>query len=88
MFNFFLRPHADTYEVYVVYEDGTTMTVPDIDLFTLNGDGFASNEISMKDAVDPDLTEVSYDDGDPEPLQLIKDAIAAGMSADAWYPVY
>jgi len=88
VFNFFLRPHADTYEVYVVYEDGTTMTVPDIDLFTLNGDGFASNEISMKDAVDPDLTEVSYDDGDPEPLQLIKDAIAAGMSADAWYPVY
>jgi hypothetical protein len=79
VFNFFLRPHADTYEVYVVYEDGTTMTVPAIDLFTLNGDGFASNEISMKDAVDPDLTEVSYDDGDPEPLQLIKDAIAAGI---------
>jgi hypothetical protein len=88
VFNFFLRPHADTYEVYVVYEDGTTMTVPAIDLFTLNGDGFASNEISMKDAVDPDLTEVSYDDGDPEPLQLIKDAIAAGIPADAWYPVY
>ena len=41
-----------------------------------------------KDAVDPDLTEVSYDDGDPEPLQLIKDAIAAGIPADAWYPVY
>lgn len=88
VFNFFLRPHADTYEVYVVFEDGTTLTIPAIDLFTLNGDGFASNEISMKDAADPDLTEVSYDDGDPEPLQLIKDAIAAGMSADAWYPVY
>lgn len=88
VFNFFLRPHAETYEVYVVYEDGTTMTVPDIDLFTLNGDGFASNEISMKDFADPDLTEVSYDDGDPEPLQFIIDAIAAGMSADAWYPTY
>lgn len=88
VFNFFLRPHADTYEVYVVFEDGTTLTVPAIDLFTPNGDGFASNEISMKDAVDPDLTEITYDDGDPEPLQFIKDAIAAGLSADAWYPVY
>ena len=88
VFNFFLRPHADNYEVYVVFEDGTNLTVPDIDLFTLNGDGFASNEISMKDAADPDLTEISYDDGDPEPIQLIKDAIAAGVPADAWYPVY
>ncbi len=88
VFGFFIRPHADTYEVYLVYEDGTTLTIPDIDLFTLNGDGFASNEISMKDAVDPDLTEVSYDDGDPEPLQNIADAIAAGVPADAWYPTY
>lgn len=88
VFSFFLRPHADTYEVYVVFEDGTTLTIPDIDLFTPNGDGFASNEISMKDAADPDLTEITYDDGDPEPLQYIKDAIAAGVSADAWYPVY
>lgn len=88
VFNFFLRPLAETYEIYVVYEDGTTMTVPDIDLFTPNGDGFASNEISMKDAADPDLTEITYDDGNPEPIQYIIDAIAAGMPADAWYPVY
>ncbi len=88
VFDFFIRPHADTYEVHVVYEDGTTLTIPDIDLFTPNGDGFASNEISMKDAVDPDLTEVSYDDGDPEPLQYIKDAIAEGIPADFWYPTY
>lgn len=88
VFNFFIRPYAETYEVLVVYEDGTTMTVPDIDLFTPNGDGFRSNEISMKDAVDPDLTEISYDDGDPEPLQYIKDAIAAGIPVDLWYPTY
>ena len=42
----------------------------------------------MKDAADPDLTEITYDDGDPEPIQFIKDAIAAGLTADAWYPVY
>ncbi len=88
VFNFFIRPQADAYEVHVIYEDGSTMTVPDIDLFTPNGDGFTSNEISMKDAVDPDLTEISYDDGDPEPLQDIIDAIAAGIPADCWYPVY
>jgi len=88
VFNFFIRPHADTYEIYVVYEDGTTITIPDIDLFTPNGDGFLSNEISMKDAVDPDLTEVKYDDGDPEPIQYIKDAIAAGIPVDLWYPTY
>lgn len=88
VFDFFIRPTTATYEIYVVYEDGSNMTVTGIDLFTLNGDGFASNEISMKDAVDPDLTEVSYDDGDPEPLQYIKDAIAEGIPADNWYPVY
>lgn len=88
VFNFFLRPYAETYEIYVVFEDGTSLTIPAIDLFTLNGDGFASNEISMKDYADPDLTEISYDDGNPEPLQYIKDAIAAGHSADAWYPMY
>lgn len=88
VFDFFLRPHAETYEIYVVYADGTSMTVTDIDLFTPNGDGFLSNEISMKDAVDPDLTEVSYDDGDPEPIQFILDAIAEGIPADGWYPVY
>ena len=88
VFSFFLRPHTDTYEIYVVFEDGTSMIIPDIDLFTPNGDGFASNEISMKDAADPDLTEITYDDGDPEPIQFIKDAIAAGLTADAWYPVY
>ena len=88
VFSFFLRPHTDTYEIYVVFEDGTNMTVSGIDLFTPNGDGFASNEISMKDAADPDLTEITYDDGDPEPIQFIKDAIAAGTTADAWYPVY
>lgn len=88
VFSFFIRPHADTYEIYVVYEDGTDMTIPGIDLFTPNGDGFASNEISMKDAVDPDLTEVKYDDGDPEPLQYIQDAITAGIPVDLWYPAY
>jgi len=88
VFNFFIRPYAEAYEILVVYEDGTTMTIPDIDLFTPNGDGFRSNEISMKDAVDPDLTEISYDDGDPEPLQYIKDAIAAGIPVDLWYPTY
>lgn len=88
VFSFFLRPYSETYEIFVVFDDGTSLTIPSIDLFTLNGDGFASNEISMKDYADPDLTETSYDDGDPEPLQYIKDAISAGFSADAWYPMY
>lgn len=88
VFNFFIRPHTDFYEILVVYDDGESMTVPKIDLFTPNGDGFASNEISMKDAEDPDLTIVSYDDGDPEPLQDIADAIEAGLPADLWYPKY
>lgn len=88
VFDFFIRPEAEFYEIYLVYEDGSTLTITDIDLNTPNGDGFLSNEISMKDAVDPDLTEVSYDDGDPEPLQLIIDAINEGIPADGWYPVY
>ncbi|MDR1801687.1 MAG: hypothetical protein LBQ95_07625 [Lachnospiraceae bacterium] len=87
-FGFFIRPTADSYTVNLVFDDGETLEITDIDLLKPNGDGFLSNEISMKDAVDPDLTEVSYDDGDPEPLQYIKDAIAAGIPLDKWYPTY
>ena len=87
-FGFFIRPEAATYEIELVYEDGTGLIIPDIDLLTPNADGFTANEISIKDSLDPDFTEVSYDDGDPEPLQYIKDAIALGESLDHWYPAY
>lgn len=88
VYDFFIRPIAEKYEVYVVYADGETMTVTGIDLTTPNGDGFKSNEISMKDAVDPDLTEVSYDDGAEDALPFIAAALAEGIPVDFWYPVY
>ena len=87
-FGFFVRPEAETYEVKLVFEDGTDLIIPDIDLLTPNADGFCANEISIKDSLDPDFTEVSYDDGDPEPLQYIKDAIDKDESLDHWYPAY
>ena len=87
-FGFFIRPEAATYEVELIFEDGTNLIIPEIDLLTPNADGFCPNEISIKDSLDPDFTEVSYDDGDPEPLQYIKDAIALGESLDHWYPAY
>lgn len=87
-FGFFIRPEAATYEVQLVFEDGTELIIPDIDLLTPNADGFCANEISIKDSVDPDFTEVSYDDGDPEPLQYLDDAIKLGESLDHWYPAY
>ncbi len=88
LFGFFLRPASDTYEIRIEFTDGSVLTITDIDLFTPDGDGHLNNEISIKDAVDPDLTKIAYDDGDPEPLQYIADAIAAGETLDGWYPEF
>ncbi len=88
LFGFFLRPYSDTYEMYIVYENGETLTVSGIELFTPDADGHCNNEISLKDTYDGDLEKIAYDDGDPEPLQYIADAIAAGIPMDEWYPAY
>jgi hypothetical protein len=88
VFSYFVRPVSDYYEVHLVYTDGATLTIPEIDLFTPNADGFTANEISMKSADDPFGTVPAYDDGDPEPLQYIKDALKSGPAADAWYPTF
>ena len=87
-FGFFIRPEAPSYEVQLIFEDGTELIIPDIDLLTPNADGFLPNEISIKDSIDPDFTEVSYDDGDPEPLQYLEQAIKYGETLDHWYPTY
>ena len=88
VFSYFIRPVADFYEVLVEFTDGTTLTIPEIDLFTPNADGFCANELSMKSADDPYGTVPAYDDGDPEPLEYLKAAIKSGPAADAWYPVF
>ncbi len=88
LFGFFLRPEADSYELYIKYTDGTELIVTDMALLTPDGDGHLPNEISLKDAYDPDLEKIAYDDGDPEPLQYIADAIVAGITLDNWYPEY
>lgn len=88
VFSFFIRPVAEYYEVHLVFTDGTTLTIPEIDLFTPNAEGFCANELSMKSADDPYGTVPAYDDGDPEPLQFLKDAIARGTAADGWYPTF
>lgn len=88
VFSFFIRPVAQYYEVHIVFTDGTTLTIPEIDLFTPNAEGFLANELSMKSADDPYGTVPAYDDGDPEPLQYLKDAVKFGTAADAWYPTF
>lgn len=87
IFTYFIRPVAEYYEVYVEFEDGTSMILPDIDLFTPNADGFRVNELSMKGVTDLD-TVPKYDDGDPEPLQYIEHAIKKGTPGDGWYPKF
>ncbi|MDR0841776.1 MAG: hypothetical protein LBN26_10425 [Christensenellaceae bacterium] len=88
VFSYFIRPVADYYEVHLVFDDGTELTIPEIDLFTLNADGFAANEISMKSSDDPFGTVPAYDDGDPEPLQYIQEALKIAPAADGWYPTF
>ena len=88
LFKCFIRPHTDNYNVYVKFDDGTDITYPIEDWFKPNGDGFAPNEISLKNAEDKYDIKVQYDNGDPEPLQYLAESIAKGNIVDQWYPVY
>lgn len=80
---YLIRPVAESYEVCVVFEDGTSMIIPDLELLKADSDGRLPNEISLKaDAAD---VKVQFDD-DPEVQPAIDAAIAAGVTLDGWYP--
>ena len=80
---FVIRPEADSYECKLVFEDGTEMIVPDIELLKADSDGRYPNEISFKPAVED--VKVQFDD-DEDVQPAIDAAIAAGVPFDGWYP--
>ena len=88
LFDCFIRPHTENYMIDVVFEDGSSITYPIENWFKPDGDGNLPNEISLKSAEDKYDIKVQYDDGDPEPLQYLADALAAGRIVDGWYPSY
>ena len=94
IFSFFLRPLADNYLIDLVYDDGTTVTGYVDDWFKPDGDGHQLNEISLKDAADPDQWKIAWDDGTdddygmPMDERLAKEVNEVGVPADGWYPVY
>lgn len=89
VFTFFIRPVAEFYEVYIVFEDGSTLTVEDIpNLVIPTSAGTVNNELSFKSAVDPDQTKIQYDDNEADALPYIAAAIKLGISGDEWYPEY
>ena len=91
LFNFFIRPYSNAYEIYVVFDDGTDITYPIDDLFKADSDGHLPNEISLKSNSDPDDIKVKYDGGEDNG-ELVPDklnnAIAAGIPVDGWYPTF
>ena len=88
LFKCFLRPHADNYMIDVVFDDGTSITYPIEGWFTADGSGNLPNEISLKNAEDPDDIKVQYDDGVPEPIDYLAESLAKGLVVDQWYPTY
>ena len=80
---FVIRPVAETYEAKLVFEDGTEMIVPGLELLKTDSDGRPMNEVSFKP--DPDAVKVQFDD-DPDVQPGIDAAIAAGVPYDGWYP--
>ncbi|MBO4424890.1 MAG: hypothetical protein J5768_05185 [Spirochaetales bacterium] len=80
---FIIRPVAESYEVKLVFEDGTEMIVPELDLLTPDSDGRLPNEISFKP--DPNDVKIKFDD-DADVQPAIEEAIAAGVTFDGWYP--
>lgn len=81
LYGFVVRPLAESYDLEMVFEDGTNLVVPGMELLKPNSDGFLPNEISIKDAVDPDQAKIEYDD-DAEVIGYINAAIEAGVALD------
>ncbi len=88
LFKCFIRPHTENYYIDVVFDDGATITYPIEGWFKPDGDGNLPNEISLKNAEDPDDIKVQYDDGVPEPIDYLAEALAKGYIVDQWYPTY
>ncbi len=88
LFKCFIRPHAENYMIDVVFDDGATITYPIEGWFKADADGHLPNEISLKNAEDPDDIKVQYDDGVPEPIDYLAEALQKGLTMDQWYPSY
>lgn len=88
LFKCFIRPHAENYYIDVVFDDGATITYPIEGWFKADGDGHLPNEISLKNAEDPDDLKIQYDDGVPEPIDYLAESLAKGYIVDQWYPTY
>ena len=88
LFKCFIRPLADNYAIDVVFDDDTSITYPIDDWFKADSDGHLPNEISLKNAEDPDDIKVQYDDGVPEPIDYLAESLAKGYIVDQWYPTY
>ena len=80
---FIIRPEAASYEVRVVFEDGSEMIVPEVELLKADSDGRLPNEISLKP--DPNDVKVQFDD-DADVQPAIDAAIDAGVPMDGWKP--
>ena len=78
-----IRPYADSYEVKIVFEDGTEMILPDLELLKPDLDGHCPNEISIKPAAED--VKVQFDD-DEDVQPAIEAAILSGITFDGWYP--
>ncbi len=80
---FVTRPIADTYEVKLVFEDGTEMIISDIELLKADSDGRLPNELSFK----PDANDIKVQFDDDEDVQpAIDEAIKAGIPLDGFVP--
>ena len=88
LFKCFIRPHADNYMIDVVFDDGATITYPIEGWFKPDANGNLPNEISLKNTEDPDDIKVQYDDGVPEPIDYLAEALQKGLIVDQWYPTY
>jgi hypothetical protein len=88
LFKCFIRPHTENYYIDVVFDDGATITYPIEGWFKPDGDGNLPNEISLKNAEDPDDIKIQYDDGVPEPIDYLAESLAKGYIVDQWYPTY
>ena len=74
-------------DIYIEFADGTAAveSLNNSDIFSVDADGNAFNEISFKDAADPDLWKIQFDDGSEVHVN-IQASMNAGLSLDGFVP--
>lgn len=84
---FVLRPYSDAYTLEINYKDGSNLFIKGLE-FVPDVTGHIPNSIIINDSEDPSLSVFEYDDGQPIPITVFREAKAPMDTFTGNYPYW